>query len=280
MQQSLSDRLAFLRIQNGFSKEELANKVGVSPEMIAQWEIGTLTPDVQEVLTLSNIYGVSVDDILRSQVRVNDLPKNVYETPQQNTYNPQQNQYGNASQTNYSAPPQGNAYNVPPQGNAYNVPPQGNYYNAPPQGNAYNASQQWNNEDINAQANDFVKKLFRKGFRLFNRELSPATARLMFVFPFPLVVVAVYLFAGTVLHLWHPAWILFLLIPCYYMIAASFKAKSLKSFLFLMPVPIVIVMLFLIFGFMFRIWHPTWMLFLIIPVYYWSVAVFVRKRRW
>lgn len=265
LQQSLSDRLAFYRINSGYSKEDLAQKIGVSVDVITQWEIGSATPDVQEVLSLSNLYGVSVDDILRSQVRPNDVPRQQF--------------YENTTQNQYNANAQSDTYNANNQSASYNTPPQGNAYNVPPQGNAQQNSQQWE-ETVNAAAGDFVKKVFKNGFRVFGGALAPTTARLMFVFPFPLIVVAVYLFAGSVLHLWHPAWILFLLIPCYYMIAASLKAKSFKSFLFIQPVPIVIVMLFLIFGFMFHIWHPTWMLFLLIPIYYWSVAVFVRRRRW
>jgi len=38
-------------------------------------------------------------------------------------------------------------------------------------------------------------------------------------FPYPLVVVIVYLFIGFLLDLWHPGWVLFLTIPFYYWIA-------------------------------------------------------------
>ena len=43
------------------------------------------------------------------------------------------------------------------------------------------------------------------------------------------------------------------------------------------PIPEVIVMIYLILGLNFDKWHPSWILFLIIPVYYWLVLVYVKK---
>lgn len=265
--------MAYLRLNNGYSREELAQKIGISADVITQWEIGVLTPDVGDVLALSNLYGVSVDDILRSQIRMNDIPVPAQAQPQESGFT---EQTVHTAQNAAQQPQAQAAYTQSRQ--TYQAPQQENQYHAPQQEMHTNAHTAQHEE--NKKGNGFVNRFFDKAFHVYGKALAPSTARLMFVFPFSLLVVGVYLFAGNVLHVWHPSWLMFLLIPCYYMIAASLKARSFKSFLFMMPVPIVIVMLFLFCGFFLHIWHPTWMLFLLIPAYYWSVAVFVKKRHW
>ncbi|MFA5283460.1 MAG: hypothetical protein WC366_03010 [Bacilli bacterium] len=48
------------------------------------------------------------------------------------------------------------------------------------------------------------------------------------VFALPLVVVATYCFIGLQFDMWHPWWILFFLIPCYYMIFGPIDAYNIK----------------------------------------------------
>ena len=45
-------------------------------------------------------------------------------------------------------------------------------------------------------------------------------------FPFPLIVVIAYIAIGILFDLWHPTWLLFLLIPAYYMLVWSLGKKS------------------------------------------------------
>ncbi len=97
-------------------------------------------------------------------------------------------------------------------------------------------------------------------------------------FPIPLVAVLLFLFLGFGLHLWHPGWLVFLLIPIYYHFAAALTVRKPKARLLTMPVPEVIVLVYLFFGFVCSIWSPTWVLFLIIPLYYWLVACFYKDK--
>ena len=45
-------------------------------------------------------------------------------------------------------------------------------------------------------------------------------------FPIPLVAVLLFLFLGFGLHLWHPGWLVFLLIPIYYHFAAALTVRK------------------------------------------------------
>lgn len=98
----------------------------------------------------------------------------------------------------------------------------------------------------------------------------------LFKFPFPVVVAIVYVALGLTVG-WHPTWLVFLLIPIYYHFAGACMTKSQKAFMMAQPIPEVIVTVFLVLGVCAKLWHPAWVLFLIIPVYYWLVAVYVKK---
>lgn len=106
--------------------------------------------------------------------------------------------------------------------------------------------------------------------------LHGALGKKLFKFPYPIVVAIVYVLIGILAKVWHPTWILFLTIAVYYHFAGACFAKSKKGFMLALPVPEIIVILFLILGFCGSLWHPAWILFLLIPVYYWAVAMYVK----
>lgn len=58
------DYLRRLRAENGLSQEKLAEKLGVSRQSVSKWEQGYAVPDTDNMMKLSKLYGVSVDDIL------------------------------------------------------------------------------------------------------------------------------------------------------------------------------------------------------------------------
>lgn len=96
----------------------------------------------------------------------------------------------------------------------------------------------------------------------------------LFRFPFPLIIAAAYVALNLFVHLWHPSWIIFLLIPIYYHFAGACFTKSKKGFLFALPVPEVIALIYLCVGFAFSQWGRGAILFIIIPIYYWVVAFY------
>ncbi len=98
----------------------------------------------------------------------------------------------------------------------------------------------------------------------------------MLKFPFPLVVVIVYLIFGFAGDIWHPSWLVFLLIPIYYHLAGALEIRSRKARLLAMPVPEIILLVYLLLGFLGGLWNPSWVIFLLIPLYYWIVACFYK----
>lgn len=64
----LADKIMNLRKQNGWSQEELADKLDISRQSVSKWESGTSIPDLDKVLKLSNLFGVSTDYLLRDEM--------------------------------------------------------------------------------------------------------------------------------------------------------------------------------------------------------------------
>jgi len=95
--------------------------------------------------------------------------------------------------------------------------------------------------------------------------------------PIPLFVVAAYLAMGFLWDLWHPGWLIFLAIPVYYGFASMLTVTELRRKLNRFPIAPLCVLVFLLFGLFLDIWHPTWLIFLLIPVYYVMVSAVFRK---
>jgi len=64
----LADKIIRLRKQNGWSQEELAAQLGVSRQSVSKWESGNAIPDLDKILKMSKIFGVSTDYLLKDEV--------------------------------------------------------------------------------------------------------------------------------------------------------------------------------------------------------------------
>ena len=67
---NIGKKLETLRKQKGLTQLELAEKIHVSRQAISRWEVGAAVPSTDNLKILSDIYGVSVDDILHDEVMV------------------------------------------------------------------------------------------------------------------------------------------------------------------------------------------------------------------
>lgn len=57
-----------LRDKNGWSQEELAAKLNVSRQSVSKWEVGTSIPDLDKIMLLSEIFGVTTDYLLKDSM--------------------------------------------------------------------------------------------------------------------------------------------------------------------------------------------------------------------
>lgn len=66
----LKENLAALRSIHGFSQEEIAEKINISRQAYAKWESGATVPDVEKCRLLADIYGVTIDSLIKSEESV------------------------------------------------------------------------------------------------------------------------------------------------------------------------------------------------------------------
>lgn len=61
----LAEKITKLRKQNGWSQEELAMKLNVSRQSVSKWESTASIPDLEKIVKLSQLFGVSTDYLLK-----------------------------------------------------------------------------------------------------------------------------------------------------------------------------------------------------------------------
>ena len=196
-------RLQELRKMNGYSQEVLAEKLGVSRQSISKWERAESSPEIDNLMALAKIYGISVDDLLNT-----DKDKVIVQDPKKT------------------------------------------------------------DKDFKGKIKSLLSKANDFG-------MYPKAAKALLIFPFPIIIVILYVALSMIFHIWHPLWILFMTIPIYYRFAIACKANNRKVFALLMPVPELIVTIFLCLGVSTAMWGYSCLLFILIPLYYW-IACFIK----
>ncbi|MEG0250038.1 MAG: helix-turn-helix transcriptional regulator [Peptostreptococcus sp.] len=63
-----ADKLIQLRKKNGWSQEELANQLNVSRQSVSKWEGAQSIPELEKIIKLSEIFGVSTDYLLKDEM--------------------------------------------------------------------------------------------------------------------------------------------------------------------------------------------------------------------
>ena len=56
MNETFGQRLARLRKEKGFTQEDIADKINISPQAVSKWENDISSPDIQTLIKLSDIF--------------------------------------------------------------------------------------------------------------------------------------------------------------------------------------------------------------------------------
>ena len=75
----LADKIIYLRKKCGWSQEELAEKMNVSRQSISKWEGAQSVPDLDKILKLCQVFGVSTDYLLKEEIEEPELKEDKYE---------------------------------------------------------------------------------------------------------------------------------------------------------------------------------------------------------
>ena len=212
-----ANRLAELRKEKGYSQEDLAGKLGVSRQAISKWERGEATPDSDNLIALSSLYGVSLDELVhqkRGEGKVLD----------------DKTEYDEEKEDSEEKEPE--------------------------------------TEREEEEMDPRIKRL-----RLIEGIVIPSLA---------LVITLVYVVTGCLLDaampdpwVWKIGWVFYLLLPA---VSSSFAFARTKNYELISGIltPLV-VMTYIFLGMLGGYWHPSWVVFLLIPVF-WGVFGAINKK--
>lgn len=60
------NNLKLFRKRNGYTQEQIAERLGVSRQAVAKWERGESLPDIENVIALADMYEITVDSLVRN----------------------------------------------------------------------------------------------------------------------------------------------------------------------------------------------------------------------
>ncbi len=64
MNLSIGENIKIMRRKCGFTQEELASMLAVTPQAVSKWENGNGTPDISQLVPLAQIFGITTDSLL------------------------------------------------------------------------------------------------------------------------------------------------------------------------------------------------------------------------
>ncbi|MDD6302912.1 MAG: helix-turn-helix transcriptional regulator [Bacillales bacterium] len=236
----IANRLQKLRKEKGYTQEELADALGISRQAVSKWERAEASPDTDNLILLAKLYGVSLDDLLKVSEEAEDDIKSYNEDNKENTDNVENNKKGKDHvNINWDG-----IHVVSEDGDEVHIDKGGIHI-----------------KDGDSKSSHVIEKIEtnphrREIYKMIQKIVSPIT-----VFGITIA----YILIGSLLNAWHPAWIIFLLIPIIPSIITAFYKRKFTGFAF----PVFVVNVYLILGLVSpRQWHPWWFVFLLIPVYY------------
>ena len=77
---SLGKSLFQARKKSGFSQEEVAERLGVSRQSISKWETDETLPDIRQAKKLSQLYHLSLDDLIDFDLNVTEIQEIIEKT--------------------------------------------------------------------------------------------------------------------------------------------------------------------------------------------------------
>lgn len=73
--EQIAYNIKFLREMNDLTQQKLADKLKISRSMITKWENNQLIPDIQSLIKLSDLFGVSLDYLVGNETHRKDIIK-------------------------------------------------------------------------------------------------------------------------------------------------------------------------------------------------------------
>lgn len=268
MNLEIASRLVSLRKANNLSQEALAEKLGISRQAVSKWERAEAAPDTDNLIALAKLYHVSLDELLLIHEEEEEEQTgggiSLYEDMagiNDETADMQDKERESAGEADES-----------PSGNDVHIGFNGIHVREH-DGNEVHID--WHgihvrdkDDEVHIDKNGVFVNGEKAQGHLFTRGAKEVE------FPLGIFAIVIYIVIGVCFNLWHPAWILFLLIPVVSTLFEAVRRRNANLFAY----PCLVIFLFLYAGFVHFLWHPAWVLFLTIPLYY-SFVQYVHDRK-
>lgn len=73
---NLAEKLTIQRKKLGMSQEQLADRLGITRQSVSKWEAGSSVPEISKLVAMSELFGVSLDYLLKDYLEEENDRKN------------------------------------------------------------------------------------------------------------------------------------------------------------------------------------------------------------
>ena len=209
----IANRLQKLRKENGYSQEELADKLGISRQAVSKWERAESSPDTDNLIILARLYNMSLDELLYDNEETEEIRERTIDKENDNKKD---------SDSISLTDDEGQTLKI---------------------------------------ENGHVKCLDKDGNEVPKKHMIAISIIDGIIFTLTLIG---FLIWGFVFNGFYVSWTLWVLMPAIMSIFEAIFKKQVTKFLY----PFLVTAVYCFLGMQFSYWHPHWILFVTIPVFY------------
>ena len=252
----IANRLVELRKKSGLSQEELADKLGLSRQAVSKWERAEASPDTDNLICLAKLYNVSLDDLLKTDVPVEDIVRETKEKEEEKEAKKEE-----AKEEAKQEEKREDHIHISPTG-IHVSSADGEEVHVSTKGIHIDANDGTHVHLGPNEAKHIVVERHAKALGIIS-SVTTLLAIVAFLLMGFLMTDVGWAY-GTTNAGWCVGWLVFFLVP---IIPSIFKAifdRRVSRFAF----PVLVAGAFLLVGMIWGIWHPTWVVFFAVPLFY------------
>ena len=271
MNLEIATRLVELRKANKLSQEALAEKLGISRQAVSKWERAEASPDTDNLIALAKLYHVSLDELLK----INE------EEERDSAGGVDVGTDGIAGGSAASAGMRGAEGEVLPAdtreaGESITEQAAGSCREGGQEGTGGGEDDVYiglkgihvkshSGEEVHIDRRGIHVRDMKSDVHIGGNGVFVNGEKVRSVeIPLGVLAIIIYIVIGFCFDLWHPGWLLFILIP----IISSLVDAVCKRDASLFQYPVFAFGIFLYAGIVHSLWHPAWVVFLTIPIFY------------
>jgi HTH-type transcriptional regulator/antitoxin HipB len=313
MNVEIAERLASRRRDAGYSQETLAERLGVTRQAVSKWERSESSPDTDNLIALAKLYGVSLDELLNVDPSIEDDV--AFEAADKASERRDSNSTSAAADPNSSdangsddkpgvhlVDDDGSYVNInwrdgvnvkdAKTGEEVHVGWKGIHIKSgndeSDRSKSWEDFEDWVDDDTDSDEDPVIIGYSIGNTNRSERKAARKRMRAWLKFPFFLLVIIAYVLVGffapplslatASISPWAYGLFLVALIPTYYMLVYAIGSRSPIRFI-QGYYPFACVVFFLWMWLIMGIPHPSWVVFLSIPIVEWACETIRKSRR-